>query len=82
MARSPAHQPSKLVGVHHPVMDDPQKRLAFEDDDLDNIGRAFDQIEQDDGIADILNSALHESACRKLAPVAQERHYNCKVKSL
>ena len=33
-----------------------QKRLTFDDENLENIERTYDQIKQDDGIADILNS--------------------------
>ena len=39
-----------------------QKRLAFDDEDLVHVERTFDQIEQDDGIADILNSAIPEQS--------------------
>ena len=39
-----------------------QKRLAFDDDDTVHVERTFEQIEQDDGIADILNSAIPEQS--------------------
>jgi hypothetical protein len=39
-----------------------QKRLAFDEEDLAQVERTFDQIEQDDGIADILNSAIPEQS--------------------
>ena len=39
-----------------------QKRLAFDDEDTVHVERTFEQIEQDDGIADILNSAIPEQS--------------------
>ena len=58
-----------------------QKRLAFDDEDLVYVERTFDQIEQDDGIADILNSAIPEQsktpAGNKQTPLERDLWADC-----